>query len=323
MDVLVLGGTAFLGRAVARAALADGATVTCLARGSAAAPDGVRLVRADRDRTDALAAVADRSWDAVVDLTRQPGHARRAARELRARHWVFVSSVNVYTRFDRPEQAEDADVHAPLGDDVMTDMSQYGPAKVACENAVRDRQDSWTVLRSGLIGGPGDETGRVGYYPWRFAHPTGDDVLVPPDPTFPCSIIDVRDLAAWIVACARGRVQGVFNAGGPTTPLGEVLEAAREVAGSDAALRPVPAGVLTEAGVSGWMGPSSLPLWVDDPDWRFFASHDGGAARAAGLTTRDLRDTLRAALRDEEARTTPRLAGLSDDDERRVRALLP
>lgn len=58
-----------------------------------------------------------------------------------------------------------------------------------------ERSDSHTIIRSGLIGGNGDHTGRTGYYPWRFAHPTGENVLVP-DPTFPVAMIDVEDLAA-------------------------------------------------------------------------------------------------------------------------------
>ena len=112
MRLLVLGGTAFLGRAIVAHAVADGIDVTCVARGTAAAPPGVRLVVADRDHDDALRGVGS-GWDAVVDVTRQPGHARRAVRDVRAGHWVFVSSGNVYARFDEPEQDESAALLAP------------------------------------------------------------------------------------------------------------------------------------------------------------------------------------------------------------------
>lgn len=318
MRMLVLGGTAWLGRSVAEEALLRGHDVTCLARGSAEPPPGAAFVRADRDLDDGLGAVSARPWDAVVDVTRHPGHARRAVRDLDAAHRVLVSTGNVYATFDRPEQDEDAPVRDPLEGDLMTDMEVYGEAKVACENAVRDADGTATIVRSGLIGGPGDWSGRTGYWPWRFAHPVGDRVVVPDDPEFPCAVVDVRDLAAWLVTAAEERLDGTFNATGPTTTLREAIALSARVAGSAATPLPVPPARLAELGVGPWMGPASMPLWIDDPDWRWFATLDTGRARAAGLVTRPLEETLRDTLVFEEQRTEPRRAGLTDDDERRV-----
>jgi len=316
--MLVLGGTAWLGRTVALEALRRGHDVTCLARGSADPPPGATFVSADRDLDDGLAAVADRTWDAVVDVTRHPGHARRAVRDLVARHRVLVSTGNVYARFDALEQPEDSPLRGPLDGDLMTDMEVYGEAKVACENAVRDADGTATIVRSGLIGGPGDWSGRTGYWPWRFAHPVGDRVVVPDELDFPCAVVDVRDLAAWLVTVAERRLDGTFNATGPTAPLAEVLAVAALVAGSTAEPLPVGREVLAELGIGPWMGPASLPLWIDDAEWRGFATMDTSRARAAGLVTRPLEQTLRDTLAFEETRTVPRGAGLSDDDERRV-----
>ncbi|MCE1178048.1 MAG: oxidoreductase [Micrococcales bacterium] len=326
----------------------------------------------DRDREDGLAGVMDRRWDAVVDVSRQPGQVRQAVRELAARHWVFISSGNVYAAFDTLEQSEDAALNVALDGDVMPDMAHYGPAKVACENAVRDGGASSTIVRSGLIGGAGDWSGRSGYYPWRFAHPTGPDVLVPDDPDFPCALIDVDDLAAWVVHCAVERVEGTFNATGPTTRLEDLLIVARSVgagagagSGSDSGagsgsgsgaesdvgagsgvgagssggevgvgalgaaprIRWVSPEVLADEGVAAWMGPKSLPLWIDDPAWRGFATLDTSAAREHGLRTRPIEETLRRALefeerRDVERRDAPRQAGLTDDEERALRAAI-
>ena len=323
MRLLVLGGTAFLGRTVVRHARAVGWDVTCLARGSAPVPDGARLVPADRDTDDALAPVAGEEWDAVVDVSRQPGQVRRAVRDLRTAHWVFVSTANVYARFDRPEQDESAPLLDPLDSDTMADMSEYGPAKVACEQAVRSSDATSTIVRCGLIGGPGDASGRSGYYVWRTAHPTGRDVLVPPDLEFPCALIDVDDLAAWIVHAAGERVDGAFNATGPTTTLGQLIETGRRVVGDGAPMpRPVPAEVLEREGVAQWMGPTSLPMWISDPDWRWFATLDTSAARRHGLRTRPLEETLRRTLAYEEARTEPRGTGLTDEEETALRAAL-
>jgi 2'-hydroxyisoflavone reductase len=316
--MLVLGGTAWLGRTVALEALRRGHDVTCLARGSSEPPPGATFVTADRDLDDGLAAVAGEAWDAVVDVTRHPGHARRAVRDLAARHRVLVSTGNVYARFDALEQPEDSALRDPLDGDLMTDMEDYGEAKVACENAVRDAASTVTIVRSGLIGGPGDWSGRTGYWPWRFAHPVGERVVVPDELDFPCAIVDVRDLAAWLVTVAERRLDGTFNATGPTAPLAEVLAVAAHVAGSTAEPLPVGRDLLAELGVGAWMGPASLPLWIDDPDWRGFATMDTSRSRAAGLVTRPLEETLRDTLAFEETRTVPRRAGLSDDDERRV-----
>ncbi|WP_298943884.1 hypothetical protein [uncultured Microbacterium sp.] len=94
------------------------------------------------------------------------------------------------------------------------------------------------------------------------------------------------------------------------------------VARSDAAPRPVPGAVLAAQGISAWMGPASLPLWIDDPEWRFFATADSSAATRAGLRTRPLAETLADALAFENQRTGPRPAGLSDDEQRALRASL-
>ena len=314
----MLGGTAWLGRTVAQVALGRGHAVTCAARGSAAHAEGARFVAVERDDDDGLAPVAATSWDAVVDVSRQPGQVRRAVRDLDTAHRVFVSTGNVYAGFAALEQPEDSPRRAALDGDVMLDMETYGEAKVACEDAVTGSGTTATVARSGLIGGPGDASGRTGYWPWRFAHPVGERVVVPDELDFPCAVVDVRDLAAWLVTVAESRLDGSFNATGPTVPLGEVLAVAARVAGSTAEPLPVGRDRLAELGVGAWMGPASLPMWIDDDEWRGFATMDTSRARAAGLVTRPLEETLRDALAFEETRTVPRRAGLSDDDERRV-----
>lgn len=174
MRLLILGGTAWLGRHVAATALAAGHQVTCLARGtSGAPPDGATLVRGDRDADDAYAQVRNAAWDAVVDVSRQPGQVRRAAQTLgrTCGTYVFVSTVSVYADHSRPGEDESAALLPALDADVMVDMGAYGSAKVACERHVLEAvgADRALIARPGLIGGPGDTSDRTGYWPWRFA----------------------------------------------------------------------------------------------------------------------------------------------------------
>jgi 2'-hydroxyisoflavone reductase len=322
MELLILGGTAFLGRQIALSAQADGHRVTCLARGSAPAPEGVTFVTADRDEDDGLEQVSGRRWDAVVDVTSQPGHARRAVRDLDAGHWVFVSTANVYAESPEVDRGEDAPLVPALEADTMASMEDYGGAKVACEQLYAGSGITATLVRSGLIGGAGDASGRTGYWPWRFAHPVdgGSVVAVPDDPDFPCAVVDVRDIAAFAVTAARDRLDGPYNVTGPTTPLARFLEVAAEVAGTGARPHPIPVARLAELGVNPWMGPRSMPLWIDEPSIRGFATMDTSRARADGLATRPLAETLRAALDYEETREGARPTGLSDEEEREVLA---
>lgn len=320
----MLGGTAWLGREVARRALADGHAVTCLARGgSGDPPAGVAWVRAHRTAADAYDGLTG-DWDLVVDVARHPGQVRGAVRALgeRAAHWVFVSSGNVYAGHGVVGADETAPLLPPLDGEVMPDMSVYGEAKVACERMVLDAvgPERSLVARVGLIGGPGDEFDRTGYWPSRFADPSGPDgsVLVPDEPDLPVSVIDVRDLARWLLDAGGRRVAGTYDVVGPRLGLGEHLEVARRVAGHTGPLRGASSAWLLEHAVEPWMGPRSLPLWLPDPDWRGFNARDGHRARAAGLTTRPLATTLADALAWERGRPVgrPRRAGLTTAEER-------
>lgn len=331
VDLLVLGGTAWLGRAIAEDAAARGYAVTCLARGQAGqAVPGSRLVIADRDRPDAYGKVIDRRWNAAIDVARQPGHARRAVAALQpvVGRFLFVSSCNVYADQRVLGQDEDAALLPALANDVMASMEHYGQAKVACEQAALGGfgPERSLVARVGLIGGPGDVFGRSGYWPWRFRHPSNraGAVLVPDDPQAPTSVIDVRDLAAWLVTCAEAGTTGVYNAAGEQRPLADHLSVARQIADHHGEVVAASPRWLAEHGVQPWMGPRSLPLWIDDPDWYGMNARSTDRARTAGLRTRPLEDTLADTLDWEASRTDPgpHGAGLTNDEERHLLDLL-
>ncbi len=323
MRVLILGGTAWLGGAVAGYAVGQGHDVTCLARGeSGSVPDGARLVTGDRNRAEGYDALLDTHWDLVVDVSRQPGQVRSALAALsdRSDRWVFVSSGSVYADHSRPGAGLDTPLLPALEGDEAA-LETYGEGKVACEEACRSaRGDDVLIARSGLIAGYGDRSDRFGYWPGRYAlaQEDGGPVLVPERTDRPAQFVDVEDLATWLVDAGLRGVTGAVDAYGPQRALGDVLARAREVARFTGSEVSVSDDALRAAGVEEFMGERSLALWLADPEWAGFSARDTTSAQAAGLEVRGLDETLRAALaweRELGLARTGRRAGLDRSDE--------
>ncbi len=287
MKLLVLGGTVFLSREVAAEALRRGHDVNCACRGrSGEIPAGATMVPWDRAEEPPAGLTG---YDAVVDVTRLPSHARHAVAAVPDAHWVFVSTINVYADDARPGRPGTVPLRDPITEDVdlSTDPEAYGPMKVACEDIVRAGTASSAVVRPGLIVGPGDPSGRFSYWPARLAD--GGEVLAPGAPTDVAQVIDVRDLAAWIVTLAEDRTTGDFDGVGLPTPIGDLL---REC-DPEASFTWLDQAFLTDQGVAPWTGPDSLPLWLPRPDYDGMMNHDVEPSLAAGLTLRPIGETSR------------------------------
>jgi len=312
--VLVLGGTGWLGREIAQRAVAEGAEVTCLARGeSGSAPDGAHLVPADRMSPQAYDD-ATGEWDDVIELSYDPRLVGPALDALasNAAHWTLVSSVSVYSRNDEPDADESAAVVEPR------DTSDYADAKVAAERlSLEHLGDRLLVARPGLIVGPGDPSDRYGYWPARFSR-TGP-ALVPTTAGRFVQAIDVSDLASWIERAGHARLSGVVNAVGEALLLAEFLRAAATVAGYDGDLVEVDDEALLTHEVNYWAGPRSLPLWLPLSD-AAFAQRSGAAYLASGGIRRPLHETLSRVHADEVARGVDRerRSGLSASDEQAI-----
>ena len=309
MRILILGGTVFLSREVARQAVARGHDVTCLARGESGPPvTGAAFVTADRDAGPGAYEQLDGGWDAVIDVARRPQQVREALQALagQSSHWSFVSSASVYAAHDVPGADESAGLLAPLEavDGVYPDPadSEYGEAKVACENLVRELGPAKVlVTRPGLIAGPEDDSDRFGYWPARLAQERSP-VLIPSTAEVMTQTIDVRDLALWLVTGAEEARTGSFNTMGPSVPFGELLTLSADAAGFHGSFRSADPQWLHEQGVAYWAGKDSLPLWLPEDGYDGFSTRSNEAALASGLTLRPVEQTVRDVLEDEQER---------------------
>ena len=284
MRLLVLGGTAFLGRHVAAGALARGHELTLFTRGLHGAdlfPDAERL---RGDRSNDVSLLSGRAFDAVIDTSGyKPADVAASAGAVDA-HYVFVSSINAYPGWPAEAVDEDSPDWAGGG------PSEYGPDKVRCERAAQGALPGRVaIVRAGLIAGPHDGVFRLPWWVARIAR--GGDVPAPGDPARPLQIIDARDLAAWMLDLAERDVSGVFNGTGPAgmTTMGELLGAAVEATGSGARLRWVPDTALRALGVEPW---TELPLWAPDDEMAGTWSVGTERAQAAGLRCRPVGETV-------------------------------
>jgi len=309
MKLLVLGGTKFLGRRVAEAALERRHEVTIFHRGETNPGLYPEVEELCGDRDGGLEPLAGRRFDAVVDTSGfKPGVVRASADLLAdSGHYAFVSTGNVYADFGHGPLRED-DPLATMGELDEDDSQAYGPLKAECERVVLDVfGERALVARSGLLVGAHDPTGRFTYWPHRIER--GGEVLAPGPPERLVQFIDARDTAAWLVSTAESRIGGVYNVVGQRMPFRGLLDACCALVGSDAELVWVDHEFLLDREVDEWM---ELPLWIADPDWKDFMNQEISRALAAGLVFRPLEDTLRDAV--ERAETVEGV-GLSPERE--------
>ncbi|MGH7459543.1 MAG: NAD-dependent epimerase/dehydratase family protein [Longimicrobiales bacterium] len=311
LKILVLGGTGFTGPHQVNYAVARGHQVTVFNRGRRQAdiPKSVDHLQGDRNEPNGVAALkSNRTWDVVIDVpTTNPRWVREAAGALkgRANQYIFVSTISTYDGFPKAWMDETAAVAKYTGEkDPFTLTPQeaaggnlYGPLKVLSEQEA----EKWfpgktTVVRPGLIVGPGDPSNRFTYWPVRVAR--GGEVLAPGDGKDPVQIIDARDLAEWIIRLAEQNVTGTYNATGPKSALtmGEMLGGIRAVMPGDLDIRFtwVAADFLAEQQVSGW---SHMPVWMTPrPNNQGWSRINVSKAISKGLTYRSLAETTRATL---------------------------
>ncbi|MET7731580.1 NAD-dependent epimerase/dehydratase family protein [Streptomyces sp. NPDC005402] len=295
MRLLLLGGTEFVGRAVAEAALAHGWDVTVFHRGRHAPVPGVRSLHGDRTTPDGLTALAEEGpWDLVVDTwSAAPRAVRDAARLLRDRadRYAYVSSRSVYAWPQPAGFTEEATVVEGASPDA--DQTDYARDKRGGELAVLDAfgADRSLLVRAGLILGPYENIGRLPWWLGRIAR--GGPVLAPGPRDLPLQYVDVRDLAQWVLEASAAGRSGPYNLVSPRghTTMGELLDACVAVTGGHAELRWTDPDIVLDAGIAPW---TDLPVWVPPDTDLHTTLHDGDTSRAAaaGLRCRPVSETV-------------------------------
>ncbi len=334
LDVLVFGGTGLIGPPLVEALVARGHKVVIFNRGKTKTdlfPEIERIV-GDRDpsKGDGVKGLEGRKFDLVFDDTGYyPRHVKTSS-EILAKagsgHIVYVSSISAYAKNDvigADETAELALMDDPTLETMGDQFQYYGPLKVLCEQAAAAAfSGKCTIVRPGYIVGPGDSTDRFTYWPLRFQR--GGKVLVPGTPTDPIQIIDVRDLADFMVKVGEARATGAFNACGPKEKLawGKVIDACEKASSAkDISVRWATPAELEK------VGGANFPIWAPaEGESKGFHTWSNARAVKAGLTFHALdatiHDTLQWFATLPEDRRAKLRAGLSAEKEAELLAAL-
>jgi 2'-hydroxyisoflavone reductase len=319
LRILILGGTGFLGPAVVDAAKARGHALTLFNRGRTEKRigmiDGVEKFYGNRDpklRADdtdpespqGLSQIEEAikkgaKWDAVVDTSGYYPRITDASASLlapAAGQYIFVSSVSVYKDNSKPGADEDSEIATmpdPTIENMGPEMQYYGALKALCEQAAEKNFPGRTTnIRPGYIVGPGDPTDRFTFWPVRAMR--GGEMVCPGTGDDPVQVIDVRDLAAFIVRCIENKTMGPFNVTGPADELSTRATVEACVRASDGKSTPVwvPYDFLESKSVAiGGETPIFLP---SHGEYSGFHRRSIKRALAAGLACRHIQETCGA-----------------------------
>ena len=327
MRILIIGGTRFLGRHLVESALECSHEVTLFNRGKSNPGLFPQLETILGDREQDVEKLKGRIWDAVIDVAGYlPRIVRLSAEVLKENvaRYVFISSISVYENFKQIGIDESYPV-GKLENETVEEITgeTYGPLKALCEKIVQDIYGERAIIvRPGLIVGPHDPTDRFTYWPVRIAR--GGDVLAPQKPEAVIQVVDVRDLANFIIKLIQDNASGVYNATGPDYELtiGQLIEVSKQISGSDANIHWASVDFLNQHKVEAW---SDMPTWVPgDEEGVGFSRVDVSKAIEAGLRFRPLEETVRDTLAWAQTRPADHewRAGLTTEREAQVLAAL-
>lgn len=292
MNILVLGGTQFVGRAITEELLRRGHSVTLFHRGQTGKdlfPECNHLLG---DRTENINLATDQEWDAVVDVSCYLNKQATAATKLKTNHYVFISTISVYNTKDQEGPLNES---TPLLEPIETEEitgETYGRLKVRCEEILTEAfGEKLAVIRPGIVFGPHDPTGRFPYWVQRFD--SAMEVLMIDQLDQSIQWIDVRDLANFTAHITEAQSHGIWNAVGPRSTLGALFDEIQNQVRRKAGYVMVKFEGLEKIGLKYW---TDLPLFApSDDNWITF-NVDSTTAVQAGLNLRSMEETVAATL---------------------------
>ncbi len=305
LNMLIIGGTTFIGPHEVDYALARGHHVTLLNR-NRSRPDLFKgkVDQLIGDLNADVSALKGKTFDVVIDNpTMLPYWVRNVAQYMagHVKQYIFVSTVSVFSDTSKAGVDENGErtPMKPGADPYSLDVraSSYGAYKTFAEDEVHKHYPGIaTIVRPGLIVGPLDPSDRFTYWVARIDR--GGEVLAPGNVTDPMQYIDVRDLAEWIVRMAEAREYGDFNADGPSKeplPIAEMLYGIKAITTAEATFTWVPSSFLAAQKIRPF---SNMPVWMPPEGANVgFSQLRHDKAIAKGLTYRSLAVTAADTLR--------------------------
>ncbi|WLD94279.1 NAD-dependent epimerase/dehydratase family protein [Alkalihalobacillus sp. AL-G] len=309
MNILVIGGTKFLGRHLVEAAMKQGHKVTLFNRGNNrdVFPE---LEQITGDRQHDIQVLEGSNWDAVIDTCGyHPQTVRKSVRTLakKTNHYAFISTGSVYANFLNEDNVDEQSTTLMLNYETIASINEgeeiaaeaYGHLKYHCEQVVYEEMKGRAlIIRPGLIVGPYDPTDRFTYWAKRLAE--GREILAPGRKDRKIQFIDVRDLADWTIGMVEKQANGVYNVVGPAEKLTmeTFIEEGKAVFNNKTDVTWVAESFLHKHEVAPWI---ELPLWIPEtysPMEGIKPAHgDIGIcnkkAIEAGLTFRSFHETLK------------------------------
>ncbi len=231
LEILILGGTSFLGPAQIAYALGRGHAISTFTRGKTKPTVHKELFKRVEsligDRANNLHALRNRKWDVVIDNSGHNVEWTKASAELLKDNvglYVYTSSTGVY--YPYLGSGMDENTKVLLEEPAMLENEEderieywYGVMKSNSELAARTAfgDDRTLVIRPTYMIGPGDKSDRFIHWPVRL--PRCGDVLVPGKSSDAVQFVDVRDVAGWMIRMIEKKIAGTYNAVGPQSKM--------------------------------------------------------------------------------------------------------
>lgn len=212
MKVLILGGTSFFGKDIARQFFEEGHEIALFTRGNERPtdlPPHHHLKGDRRNPSDLNAAAAHADWDIVIDnIGYDEKDAQMALTAFRrTRRFLFDSTVSVYRyvpeKFAQPLKEESVSFDYIPPEENLTDIHwKYARGKLDAERVfVRQSEVPWTIIRPPVVYGPYDTSLRGFWYLARLLN--GGPILLSNGGLSSFRLAYSRDIARAFLLAAR------------------------------------------------------------------------------------------------------------------------